>query len=128
MAKNKLKRFCSWILKYFPSRKKFALVILLLLVMLLIPSLPDTGASAPKAASVVAAISHYCNMDAVQSNITTKLKSIMRHQEMLPPLDLDYLIAMASYACRLPTNKLMIVWGPPGSGKRSGMQLMADLW
>ena len=129
MAKNKLKRLCSWILNYFPSRKKFALVISLLLVMVLIPSSPDTGASAPKAASVAAAIKNlYCNMDAVQRNITVKLKSILRQQEMLPPLDLDYLEAIAGYACRLPTNKPMIVWGPPGSGKRSGMQLMADLW
>lgn len=71
----------------------------------------------------------YCNLKEIKGSIIDQLKTAVdSRQEKLPGINVPYLKVLAEYVCSLPKKKPLLVWGPPGSGKRGGLQQFVSKW
>ena len=111
------------------SPRRLAMIIGVILIAVLC-AVPTGNVKLAKPEELASKIKEkYCDLKEVKGNVIDQLKeAVHNRQEKLPGINMRYMMRLADYACDLPKRQPLLVWGPPGSGKRGGLQQFVNLW
>ena len=102
---------------------------IILLALIFFPVGPGEPVKLNKPKDITAYITdHYCDHDSLLQNASDAIKKAVEEQRELPSIHLAYLSFVGSYACELPKKNPLIIWGPPGSGKKAGLKQLTNQW
>lgn len=102
---------------------------LILLVLIFFPVGPGEPVKLTNPKDITAYITdHYCDHDSLLQDANDAIKKAVAEKRQLPSIHLAYLSFLGSYVCDLPKKNPLFIWGPPGSGKKAGLQQLTNQW
>lgn len=102
---------------------------IVLLALIFLPVGPGEPVKLTNSKDITAYITdHYCDHDSLLQDANDAIKKAVEKQRELPSIHLAYLSFVGSYACDLPKKNPLFIWGPPGSGKKAGLQQLTNQW